>query len=232
MQFLEQQRALARDASQKEDWQGALNIWEMLRNGFLDASEIFIGRGDALQALGRLDEAAAEYRAALHIHATSVIALRNLAAVLLEQHQRNIEAIRAVAKLENGVVFFDLSDKEIGPFNKFITYYLFPEARYSVGLTSASARFEEREQSKPGRCGGQSRVSHRHRGSCVSCSNRLSACVLGCGCNVATGAGDDGDGGDDGAYRITASGLPSRSPLASRAAPAAPTRCAWRRSAR
>jgi hypothetical protein len=59
-------------------------------------------------------------------------------ASLLEQHQRNIEAIRAVAKLENGVVFFDLSDKDIGPFNKFITYYLFPEARYSVGLTAAA----------------------------------------------------------------------------------------------
>ena len=59
-------------------------------------------------------------------------------AALLEQHQRNIEAIRAVAKLENGVIFFDLADKDIGPFNKFITYYLFPEARYSVGLTAAS----------------------------------------------------------------------------------------------
>ena len=59
-------------------------------------------------------------------------------AALLEQHQRNIEAIRAVAKLENGVIFFDLADRDIGPFNKFITYYLFPEARYSVGLTAAS----------------------------------------------------------------------------------------------
>ena len=57
---------------------------------------------------------------------------------LLEQHQRNLEAIRAVAKLEGGVVFFDLADKDIGAFNKFISYYLFPEARYSVGLTAAS----------------------------------------------------------------------------------------------
>ena len=57
---------------------------------------------------------------------------------LLEQHQRNIEMIRAAAKLENGVVFFDLGDQDVGPFNKFISYYLFPEARYSVGLTAAS----------------------------------------------------------------------------------------------
>jgi hypothetical protein len=59
-------------------------------------------------------------------------------ATLLEQHQKNIEAIRAAARLEKGVVFFDLADREIGPFNKFITYYLFPEARYSVGLTAAA----------------------------------------------------------------------------------------------
>jgi len=58
---------------------------------------------------------------------------------LLAQHEKNIETIRNVAKLENGVVFFDLSDRDVGPFNKFISYYLFPEARYSVGLT-ASAR--------------------------------------------------------------------------------------------
>src|SRR5215471_15570861 len=41
---------------------------------------------------------------------------------LLEQHQKNLEAIRAVAKLEKGVVFFDLADRDVGPFNKFITY--------------------------------------------------------------------------------------------------------------
>ena len=33
---------------------------------------------------------------------------------------------------------FDLADHETGPFNKFISYYLFPEARYSVGVTLAS----------------------------------------------------------------------------------------------
>ena len=37
-----------------------------------------------------------------------------------------------------GVVFFDLADQETGAFNKFISYYLFPEARYSVGVTLAS----------------------------------------------------------------------------------------------
>ncbi len=59
---------------------------------------------------------------------------------LLAQHQRNIEAMRAAAKLEGSVVTFDLADRETGPFNKFISYYLFPEARYSVGVTLSSRR--------------------------------------------------------------------------------------------
>jgi hypothetical protein len=57
---------------------------------------------------------------------------------LLEAHTKNIDAIRKAAKLDAGVVFFDLTDKPMGAFNKFISYYLFPEARYSVGLTSGS----------------------------------------------------------------------------------------------
>ena len=55
---------------------------------------------------------------------------------LLAQHHKNIDVIRAAAKLEGGVVHFDVADQNIGAFNKFITYYLFPEARYSVGLTA------------------------------------------------------------------------------------------------
>jgi hypothetical protein len=57
---------------------------------------------------------------------------------LLEQHQNNIEVIRAAARLEGGVVFFDVGDQNIGAFNKFIAYYLFPHARYAVGLTLGS----------------------------------------------------------------------------------------------
>jgi hypothetical protein len=57
---------------------------------------------------------------------------------LLAQHARNIETVGRVAQLENGVVFFDLAEHETGPFNKFISYYLFPGARYSVAVTVAS----------------------------------------------------------------------------------------------
>ena len=55
---------------------------------------------------------------------------------VLAQHEKNIDTIRAAARLEGGVVHYDLADRNVGAFNKFITYYLFPEARYSVGVTA------------------------------------------------------------------------------------------------
>jgi hypothetical protein len=61
--------------------------------------------------------------------------VKNALVPVLEQHRRNIDAIRTAARLEGGVVFFDVADQNIGAFNKFIAYYLFPHARYTVGLT-------------------------------------------------------------------------------------------------
>jgi hypothetical protein len=55
---------------------------------------------------------------------------------LLAQHEQNIETIRGLATLDSGVVHFDVAEQNIGAFNKFITYYLFPEARYSVSVTA------------------------------------------------------------------------------------------------
>ena len=54
---------------------------------------------------------------------------------VLEQHARNVDAIKKAAKIDGGVVLFDVADENIGAFNKFISYYLFPETRYSVGVT-------------------------------------------------------------------------------------------------
>jgi hypothetical protein len=54
---------------------------------------------------------------------------------ILEQHQRNIAIIRNAAQVQGGVVLFDVADHNIGAFNKFISYYLYPETRYSVGVT-------------------------------------------------------------------------------------------------
>jgi hypothetical protein len=53
---------------------------------------------------------------------------------LLVQHTETIDLIRRRAGCDGGVVFVDLCDDRIDSYNSFITYYLFPEARYTVGL--------------------------------------------------------------------------------------------------
>ena len=59
---------------------------------------------------------------------------------ILKQHLETLESIRRKATLDNGVVQFDLVDEGYEGFNKFIPYYLFPEATYSVALTRAPQR--------------------------------------------------------------------------------------------
>jgi len=59
---------------------------------------------------------------------------------ILEQHRRTLETIRRVASFTNGVVQFDLAAEGYDGFNKFIPYYLFPKATYSVALTRGSQR--------------------------------------------------------------------------------------------
>ena len=93
--------------SQSGDWQGALNIWEMLRTGFLDASEIFIGRGDALQALGRLDEAEAAFVEAMELFPKSEWAAARHAGVA-ERRCDWPEAIRRWEDLANAFPNFSL----------------------------------------------------------------------------------------------------------------------------
>jgi hypothetical protein len=53
---------------------------------------------------------------------------------VLEQHTRNIESVRQTARVDKDVVITDLLDQKVGGLNKFIVYYLHPEARYSVTL--------------------------------------------------------------------------------------------------
>jgi hypothetical protein len=59
---------------------------------------------------------------------------------ILKQHRATLEAIRRKAIYIDGVVQFDLVDEGYEGFNKFIPYYLFPEATYSVALTRAPQR--------------------------------------------------------------------------------------------
>jgi hypothetical protein len=59
---------------------------------------------------------------------------------ILQLHRETLDAIRRKATYDNGVVQFDLVPEGYEGFNKFIPYYLFPEATYTVALTRGSKR--------------------------------------------------------------------------------------------
>jgi hypothetical protein len=59
---------------------------------------------------------------------------------ILKVHLETLEAIRRKAIFEDGVVQFDLVEEGYEGFNKFIPYYLFPDATYTVALTRAPQR--------------------------------------------------------------------------------------------
>jgi hypothetical protein len=59
---------------------------------------------------------------------------------MLERHRAGIALLRERTTLERGVVTFDITDKLTEGYNKFIPYYLHPEATYNVGLSKSSFR--------------------------------------------------------------------------------------------
>jgi len=60
---------------------------------------------------------------------------------LYERHLRSIDIIRRHAGCEDGTIYFDISEYEdMEGYNKFIPYYLFPEATYCVGVSRSSFR--------------------------------------------------------------------------------------------
>ncbi|HSW38089.1 MAG TPA: phosphoesterase [Acidobacteriota bacterium] len=59
---------------------------------------------------------------------------------IYERHLRSMDIIRRHAHYADGTVFFDISDYELEGYNKFIPYYLFPQATYCVGVSLSSFR--------------------------------------------------------------------------------------------
>jgi hypothetical protein len=59
---------------------------------------------------------------------------------LMERHWKGLELIRERATVEGGVITFDITDQPTEGYNKFIPYYLHPEATYNVGLSKSSFR--------------------------------------------------------------------------------------------
>jgi hypothetical protein len=68
---------------------------------------------------------------------------------LLERHREAIELIRERSSEAQGTIFFDITDRPIEGYNKFIPYYLHPEATYSIGLSKSSFRTKVSVGSNP-----------------------------------------------------------------------------------
>jgi hypothetical protein len=68
---------------------------------------------------------------------------------LYKQHLEWTDVIRSRVELQDGVLFFDVSDQSFEGFNKFIPYYLFPAAVYSVGLSRSPERIKIAVGSSP-----------------------------------------------------------------------------------
>ncbi|MBI4482823.1 MAG: phosphoesterase, partial [Acidobacteria bacterium] len=75
----------------------------------------------------------------LHQVATSQ-AVQEVFRDLYQKHQESIEIIRSAARFQDGIIYFDLSDTGPEGYNKFIPYYLYPTAQYSVGISRSGWR--------------------------------------------------------------------------------------------
>ena len=68
---------------------------------------------------------------------------------LLEKHQYAIGLIRERSECIDGTIYFDITDQHLEGYNKFIPYYLHPEAVYSIGLSKSSFRTKVAVGSNP-----------------------------------------------------------------------------------
>jgi hypothetical protein len=59
---------------------------------------------------------------------------------LLERHRKSLALIGERSESVDGVIYFDITDMPSEGYNKFIPYFLHPEATYSVGLSKSSFR--------------------------------------------------------------------------------------------
>jgi hypothetical protein len=68
---------------------------------------------------------------------------------LLDRHGKNVEAMRRLSHLDRGVATSNLIPDGIATINKFIVYYLHPDARYSVTLLETKERYKISVGSNP-----------------------------------------------------------------------------------
>ena len=63
-------------------------------------------------------------------------------APLAERHAQSIQMIRSNSSFDGEVIYFDLTRYDLDGHNKFIPYYLYPEANYSVSLLHTPTRMK------------------------------------------------------------------------------------------
>ncbi|HZP16479.1 MAG TPA: phosphoesterase [Terriglobales bacterium] len=68
---------------------------------------------------------------------------------LLERHRQSIALLRERTQLQDGTLFFDITDQDLEGYNKFVPYYLHPASVYSVGLSKSSFRVKVSVGSNP-----------------------------------------------------------------------------------
>ncbi len=109
--------------------------------------------------------------------------VQELLGPLMERHWAALELIRSRATVERGVITFDITDQPTEGYNKFIPYYLHPEATYNVGLSKSSFRTKVSVGTNPwtkiaavgvGESGGDLRAVWRRR-ACSGGRDQLSS---------------------------------------------------------
>jgi hypothetical protein len=87
---------------------------------------------------------------------------------VLVRHFQSIDAIRAAARLEDGVAFLDLAAAGLEAGNKFVLYWLFPAARYTVTVSHDPNRSKvsvgSNPWARPPRAHDISRICERYGG--------------------------------------------------------------------
>lgn len=68
---------------------------------------------------------------------------------LLDRHQRSIAILQERTESKDGTLFFDVTDKDLDGYNKFVPYYLHPESIYSIGLSKSHFRVKVSVGSNP-----------------------------------------------------------------------------------
>ncbi len=68
---------------------------------------------------------------------------------LLDRHHKSLDLIGERTELLDGTLYFDITDQPVEGYNKFVPYFLHPDATYSVGLSKSSFRTKVAVGSNP-----------------------------------------------------------------------------------